>query len=171
VRETYTVRYQLTPAVMTDAFRLHQRTFLARYRVVMVCVLGVGIVLAAGGDRSTGTTFILFALAMLAMTWMPFLDRLLFRYRGRGFVGGAVEYAVDDAGIHYRTPLATGTIAWSALTQVFSNDRMVVFGRERALAAYVPTAAFASTAERESFLAFVRGHVRPRSDQIAASMM
>ncbi len=157
--ESFSFRYEITPSAVTDAARLHQSTFLARYRLVMVLIAAVGIVLATVVDLSTGMTVFLFGLAMLAATWMQFLDRWLFRNRARGVVGGTSEYVVDDEGIHYTNPLGSGVFAWSALTDVRANDKTIAFGRDRVLVAYVPTTAFASPAERDSFLGFARARV------------
>ena len=157
--ETHTVSYVLTPSAMTDATRLHQSQFLARYRAVMVLVAVVGVVLAIVFDQSIGVTVAIFGLLLLAMTWMQFVDRRLARSRGRGFVGGEVEYVLDDAGIHYHVPVASGVIPWSALTKVRANDRSIVFSRERALVAWVPVTAFRSATERDAFLAFAQAHV------------
>ena len=161
--ETYTVRYEITPAAMTAAIRLHQAMFLARYRIVMVAIAIAGVVVAFAVDSSLGLTIAIVGVLLLAMTWMQFADRWLFGNRARGVVGGTCEYLVDDRGIHYQNPLGSGTLAWSALTKVSANDETIVLGRDRVMAAYIPTTAFASHAERESFLTFARAHVGARA--------
>jgi hypothetical protein len=47
-------------------------------------------------------------LLTLPTTWIQFVVRWLFRRNGRGFVGGAVEYIVDNEAIHLQVPLAFG---------------------------------------------------------------
>ena len=157
--ETYAVRFEITPATLTEATRLLQATFLSRFRLLMAVFVVVGGVIALSGDPSLGVTIAGFAVLMLATTWMQFLDRWLFKTRARGFVGGIAEYVVDDVGAHYKNPLSSGTIPWSSLTKVMSNEKMIVFARDRVAVAYFPTTAFASAAERDAFLTFARAHV------------
>lgn len=158
--ETYSVTYEIAPTTMTEAIRLHQAMFLARYRLGMVAIAITGVVVALFVDVSLGLTMAIFGLVLLAMTWMQFADRWLIGNRARGVVGGTCAYVVDDRGIHHQDPLGSGTLAWSALTKVSANDRTIVFSRERVMAAYLPTTAFASPAERESLLTFARARVR-----------
>ncbi len=159
VTETYTVTYEITPTAVSDAIRLHQTTLLARYRGVMVLIAVAGIALAVAVDPTLGFTLTLFGILLLAMTWMSFIDRWLNRNRGRGVIGGTCKIELDDQGIHYEHPLGSGVVAWSALTHIRANDKSIVFGRDRVMAAYIPTSAFASPAERDSFLAFARARV------------
>ena len=157
--EVYNFRYEITSSVMTDALRLYSATLLFRYRVVSVLFTVVGVVLALTVDFGMGVPVALVGLVFLATTWMEFADRWFFGRRSRGVVGGVCEYLVDDAGIHYRNPLGSGVYDWSALTAFRSNDKTVVFGRDRVMTAYVPTTAFTSPTERTSFLAFAKVRV------------
>jgi hypothetical protein len=157
--ETYALRYEITASGMTDASRLQQSKFMEGYRIVMAIVIALGVVIAVGVDFSFGLNIVLLGALLLAMTWMEFLDRWLYRNRGRGIVGGTAEWTVDGEGIRYKGPLGSGILAWPALTHVRSNDKSIIFGRDRVLAAYIPTTAFASRAERDSFLEFARAHV------------
>lgn len=157
--EQFRITYRITPSAMVDAGRLYQSSLLARYRALMIVVIVVGMALGLAVNWTTGLPVAAVGVVLLGMTWMQFLDRWLLRSRGRGLVGGTTEFVVDEQGIHYTNPLSTGTLAWSALTQVRANERSIVFGRDRVIAAYIPTSAFASPSERGSFLAFVRARV------------
>lgn len=154
--ESYTVRYEITPAAMTEAVRLNQATFLARYRIVMVALAIAGVVIAFTVNSPLGLTIAILGVLLLAMTWMGFLDRWLYGNRGEGVVGGTCEFLIDDRGIHYQNPVGSGTLAWSALSSVRANDKTVVFGRDRVMVAYMPTTAFTSSVERDAVLAFSR---------------
>lgn len=159
--ETYAVQWEITPGVISDAARLHQATFLARYRALMAGLAIVGLVLSVTVDWALGFTLALTAIILLAMTWAEFLDHWLYRIRGRGVLGGTSRVELGDDGIHYVHPLGSGVMAWSPLTDVRANGQSIVFSRDRVMAAYVPTSAFASPAERDAFLAFARSHVKP----------
>jgi hypothetical protein len=70
VEQTYPVRYRITPEVLLEASRRHASTLLARYRVVMGLIAGVGIVVAAVVDLSFRLTLVLFGILMALLTWM-----------------------------------------------------------------------------------------------------
>ena len=160
----YKVSYRLTSSAVADAGRLHVATFLARYRIVMAVLSFVGVMLFLGGIRSLGTTLAIFGFLLVATTWAGFLDRMLISSQARGVLGGTASYVADDEGLHYENPLGSGVVPWSGLTRVRSNDKTIVFSRDRVLAAYIPTDAFASAAERDSFIAFARAHIGRPSD-------
>jgi hypothetical protein len=150
------VEYVITPAAVTDAIRLHQRRLLGRYRMAMLGVSIVGIAIAVASDVSFGISVAVFGFVLLAMTWMGFVDRWLAQARARRLIGGTCRYVLDEVGIHYEHPLGSGTLAWSAITTMSANDKSIVFARDRVMAAYIPTNAFASTADRDALLAFAR---------------
>lgn len=157
--ERYLLKYQLTPSAYQDAIRLHQATALARLRVMMILGVVIGLVLVFTVDRTVGLVVTLVNILLLASTWIQFVDRWLIARTARGVFGATCEFVVDDRGIHYEHPLGNGHLPWSALTLVRANDKSIVFRRDRVMAAYIPTIAFASQAERESFLVFARSRV------------
>jgi hypothetical protein len=159
VPESYTVKYEITPAALLDAVRLHQTTFLARARAALAVIVLAGLAITVVGDPKLGLSVAIFGLLMLGLTWVQFLDRWLIGNRGRGMIGETSEYVIDDGGIHYTHTLGSGDLPWSALTTIRANERSIVFGRDRVLAAYIPTSSFSSSAERDAFIAFARAHV------------
>ncbi|MEI8334898.1 MAG: YcxB family protein [Chloroflexota bacterium] len=156
--ETYTVTYEITAAAMADAARLLQAAFAARYRVAMVVVAVTGVVVAVAVSPLVGVPITVVGIVLL-LTWEQITDRWLYRRAARGIIGSTCVCVADDEGLHVQDPLGSSVIAWPALTQVRSNDKTVVFVRDRVLTAYVPTAAFTSLAERDSFLTFARARV------------
>ena len=157
--DSFTVRFQVTPSAVIDAVRLHQKTLMARLRAVLVIFVAAGGVIAMVVDLTLGLSIAFFGILLLALSWFQFLDRWLIGNRGRGIIGETCEYIADDQGLRYEHPLGSGVINWSALTDVRTNDKSIVFRRDRVMAAYLPTSAFATPAERDSFLAFARAHV------------
>ena len=125
----------------------------------MLAVVIIGVAVTATLSDIVGIWAAVTGVVLLAMTWMPFLDRWVNERRGRGVIGRGCSLVADDQGLHYEHPLGSGVIAWPALTHVTANDKSMVFGRDRVLAAYVPVTAFASTSDRDEFLAFARAHV------------
>ena len=155
---SYALSFEITPTVVQEAAQVHAAAVIVRFRAAMVLIVVVGIGLAFV-NVTLGVAVATFGILMLASTWVRFLDRWRYAKSGRGVMGGTCEYLVDDRGLHYRTPLSSGDMPWSALTTVRANDRSIVFARDRVMAAYIPTVVFASPAERESFLAFARERI------------
>ncbi len=160
----YRVAYTLTPDALADASRLHQASFFARYRIAMGVIAGIGVIAAMAGYRSLGIGMVVFGLILLGLTWTRFIDRILLSRQGRSVFGGSAAFVADDQGLHYEHPLGSGVIPWSGLTHVRSDDRAIVFARDRVLAAYIPATAFATPKERDSFVRFARGRVAGSSD-------
>lgn len=156
---SYRLQYTVTAAAYTDAARLHQSVMLRRYRIVAAGIAVVGLAVAFIVDASTGLPIAIFGGLLLATTWMEFVDRWLIGARGRSLIGSTTTYDIDDAGIHYRSQLGTGLIAWSALTVVRSSEKVVVLSRDRVMAAYIPATAFGSRAELETFVAYARSRL------------
>ena len=153
------VTYEITPSALHDAMRLHMARFTARFRVVMLIVVLVGILVALFINRTLGFFLVFSGVLFLISTLVPVLDRLILRNRGRGVMGETCTYVIDDLGVHYRHPLGSGDMPWSAITDVRMNDKSITFGRDRVLAAWLPTSAFATPADRDAFVAFARAHV------------
>jgi hypothetical protein len=156
---SHTVTYEITPAAIHDAIRLHTASFVARFRVVMLTAVLVGVFVTFAINRTLGLFIVFSATLFLISTWVPFLDRTIIRNRGRGVMGEKSTYVLDDLGIHYQHPLGSGDMPWSAVTDVRINDKSITFGRDRVLAAYIPTSAFATPGDRDAFVAFARAHV------------
>jgi hypothetical protein len=163
VTESYNLRYVITPSALQDAAQLYSSALVGRIRGVLALMAVVGVLIALAGDLQIGLSVGIFGMLMLGLTWIRFMDRWLYANRGRGVMGETCEYVVDDRGIHYQHPLGSGDLPWSALTDVQSNEKSILFKRDRVLAAYVPTIAFSSQAEREAFLEFARAHVDKES--------
>jgi YcxB-like protein len=157
--ESRTVQFEITPDAMAEAARLHQSGMLAKYRAAMVVAGLAGVVTAIAGYTDFGTWLAFVAVALLAMTWMGFVDRWLNRAVGRGIVGGTTTLIAAEEGLRYDRPIGSGVIPWSALTAVRAGRNSIVFQRDRVMASYVPTSAFGSDAEREAFVAYARARI------------
>jgi hypothetical protein len=157
--ERHAVQYQITPAAYSDAVRLHRAGLIARYRIAAAAAAVLGIGIGFAFDMTVGLALTGGALALLLTTWMEFLDRWIYRDLGHGVMGALCKIEADDHGLHYEHPLGSGVVRWSALTAMRFNERSIVFVRDRVLAAYVPTGAFASPVDREAFIAFAQARL------------
>jgi len=163
VPEAYRLRYTITADGILDASRLNLTEFWRRARAAMLVIGLIGLALAIAVDLTIGLTLLFFAMLMLALTWYHGIDSWLLRRTGRGYIGEMTEYLVNDDGIRYAGPLGSGLLPWSRITSVRVDDKSIAFGRDRILAAWVPTGAFESPTERDAFIAFARARVPARA--------
>jgi hypothetical protein len=140
---------------------------LLQARVLRAYYLLFGAGLAFGAfvslyDLVVGLFIVFFNAFMLISTRLDVLDRLFGRRRFRSVLDQPIELDIGDDGILWRGPQGTFDIPWSSLTDVRSNEKTVIFVRDRIISAYAPAASFASDAERAEVIAYSR-------DQIAAA--
>jgi hypothetical protein len=155
----HSIRFEITPSFIDEAFRLHQSTVIAGYRVLAVLIAAAGVVLAVAGMQPIGVGLAFAGVLLLLTTWARPLDRWLYSRGNRGLVGTTCQYDFDDQGIQYATALGTGLLPWSSLTEIRANERVIVFRRDRYMAASAPTSAFASRAECTDFLVSARARL------------
>jgi hypothetical protein len=155
----YVISFTITSTTALDAARLFSARFFARYVAVLLVVLVAGLAIAALGNPEVGVWLSLLSLFLLATARLPPLERWMLGFQMRSVIGGESELFISEEGLHYRNPIVSGDIAWSALTEVRENEKTVVFMRDRLLAAYAPSSAFATPAQREEAVAFARSKI------------
>jgi hypothetical protein len=163
----YVVRFTITPTAALDAARLFSARFFSRYVAVLIVVLFVGLAIAAFGNPQVGVWLSLVSLFLLATTRLPPLERWMIGLQMRSLIGGESELVIGEEGLHYRNPIASGDIGWSALTEVRENEKTVVFMRDRLLASYAPSSAFLSPAQRAEAVAFARAKIAAARSSVA----
>lgn len=155
----FLVRFQITRAAVADAVRLHHAAQLARYRIAVVGIAVTGVGLAIAVDPALGATLGTVGLIVLAVAWNQLLQRWIAQYGGPDVIGETCMYDLDDERMRYEGPPAARDILWRDITAVRANERSIVFARGGLMEAFVPTIAFASSSERDAFLAFADAHV------------
>lgn len=80
------------------------------------------------------------------------------RYYG-SLLGRRVTVEMDEEGLRFTNDLGATQFPWPTLTSIRSNDKTVVFLRERAILGYIPASAFSSEDERIQAVKFARDHV------------
>ena len=162
----WVVRFTITPTAAIDAARLFSARFLSRYVAVLIVVLVVGLAIAAFGNPRVGVSLSLVSLFLLATARLPPLERWMIGLQMRSLIGGESELVIGEDGLQYRNPMASGDIGWSALTEIRENEKTVVFMRDRLLASYTPSSAFASPAQRAEAVAFARTKIAAAKSSI-----
>lgn len=156
--DRYGLRFEFTAetavAVMklahTTTFRLAWIAAFVSFAVAVVCLL-VGFVFGAVIMLGLGLSTALLGLDPV-QHWFA-------RREGRGVLGEIHEIRLDEASLHYQTPMGTGLIPWSAITAIRENDRIVMFMRERVPLAYIPASAFESPAQRAEVVGYARERI------------
>lgn len=157
---TFTVRVDDVVAFL----RLQQKTLNRIGTGLGIVALVLGTVFAIfAADLVSALAFGLIGLVFLFSGGTEIVDRWRVRRGGRSIVGSDPTYIFDDVGIKSNTYEGSGRIPWTDITDMDSNDRVLVVKRGRAPVAWIPKRAFASTEEAAEVEDFIRGHVAARS--------
>ena len=138
------------------------RFFQARLYRAFYIAFGAGLVV--GGvifsiNPTVGILILVFCGLMLIMTRLDLLDRFVGRRRFRSVLDQPIQLSLGEQGIFWEGPQATSNIPWTSLTEVRSNERTVLFVRDRILIAYAPSASFANAEEQAEVVAFSRERI------------
>jgi hypothetical protein len=155
----YAIEHPITAADAVEAARLARRTMMRVGKAIGAVVMAIGIVALVLFDWFIGVTVLAVGGATLGTATLPHLDRWLAGQQLRGVVGGRARSVIDADGINFENPQISGRIAWSSLTHLLENDRVLVLMRDRALVAYIPTSALG--ASRDEIVAFMRDRIAP----------
>lgn len=156
---SHVIRYEITAQAVVQANRAAQARLLTRYRVACLAAIPIGIILAVAVEPAIGLTVAIVAILSLATTYAAPLERLIIQRSARSVIGGTTALGLDDEGIAYHTPISTGSIPWSSLTEVRASDTTVVWHRDRILVAWAPTSAIGDRAAVASVVAFSRARM------------
>ncbi len=152
------IRYTQSFDAALAAGKFLQVRVLRTYYLVFGAGLAIGAVVSL--VNLFGGLFILFFSALMLVTQrVDVLDRLLGRRRARTVLDQPIELEISDDGLLWQGPQGTSHVPWSSMTEVRSNERTVVFVRDRLLLAYAPAASFASAAEQAEVIAFSRERI------------
>ena len=131
-----------------------------------LAVVAVGAVLAIAG-AVIGYFFVILGLIFLFVSQVAPFQRWRVTHYRRALLNQPVTVDIDDEALRFTTPLMTSAVPWSTLTELRTSDRSVVFLREKSPITYLPTAAFATPADREAFVEYARARIRTRSHESA----
>jgi hypothetical protein len=154
----YVIRFKQSFDSALEAGRFFQA------RVYRLVYIGFGAGLALGGvmflfNPTAGIFIVAFSGLFLIVTRLDLLDRLIGRRRARSVLDQPIQLSLGEQGILWEGPLATSNIPWTSLTEVRSNERTVLFVRDRLLVAYAPAASFATAEEQAEVVAFSRERI------------
>jgi hypothetical protein len=128
--------------------------------VLDVAAIVGGLVLIALGQVAIGLFLVLAAIAFRVLTRK--VQKLVIARQARSLLGRRTQVTVDDEAVRFAGELGSTEVPWSSLTDVRSDDRTVIFVRDRLLAGYLPATAFASPEEQATFVRAAAGRVSRR---------
>ena len=128
--------------------------------VIDLAAITLGVLLIATGQPVFGCFLVVGAIVFLTLGRR--IRIWLFQRVGRSMMGKSTEVVVDDEALRMRSELGTTDVPWSSLTRVRSNERVVIFVRDRLLVGYVPASTFASPEEHAAFVRFASNQVTVR---------
>jgi hypothetical protein len=167
------VHFTVTPQMLFRAHRdvAHQVIWM-RWSGIFVCVAFpvamVGLTLAYGGTvagalRTNGGIIVgwpIFWLVGIPAIQRWSASRLL---RNTPAFNGPQVTRVDNSGIHTRSPVSTADIAWNAIVRVAESRSFFLVFQSKAMALFVPKAAFAASSDLDEFRRLVNAGVGPRA--------
>ena len=154
----YVIRYRQSFDSALEAGRFFQ----ARLYRAFYIAFGAGLVV--GGvvfliNPTVGVFIMAFCGLLLIATRLEPLDRFIGRRRFRSVLDQPIQLSLGEEGIFWEGPQATSHVPWTSLTEVRSNERTVLFVRDRMLIAYAPAASFATAEEQAEVVAFARERI------------
>jgi hypothetical protein len=159
--EAITVRWTMEAGDLLSGAMLYQRRTWLILRATAVTVAVVGIVLfAIGGDPSVW--FPLLAAAGFLAFSVFVGPRRTVKTRGRSLIGEDVTFRVDGQGAHQDLAGGHTWVEWWALTEALDDTSTIVIKRDRLPSFYVPKRAFATGADAQAFLSYVRSNLGPK---------
>ena len=156
--DRYRIQYEMTAETAVAAMKLaHTSTFRLVWIAAFVA-LAVGVVCLLV-DFVFGAVIMVSLGAATALVGFNPVQHWLARREGRGVMGDVHEIRLGEDSLHYETPIGTGLIPWSSITDIRENDRIVLFMRDRVPLAYVPGSAFETPAQRGEFVGYARERI------------
>lgn len=160
--DSITVRWTMEAADIIGGLQLYQRRTWWFMRLAPILFLALGIIaFALGGDPTFWLPPIAVALLM-GFYLFAGVSRSVNR-QGRSLIGKDVVFRVDDEGTHQDLAGSHLWVEWWALTDVADNATQIIIRRDRLPSNFVPKRAFASAADADAFLNYVRTHLGTRS--------
>jgi hypothetical protein len=153
-----TFHFVTSAQVALDARTLMNARLIWLQLVTGIIILLIGVALAVGG-ASYGWFMALVAALVLAVAHTGPGQRWLITRNSRSLLGRRIEVTVGPDTLRFAGDLATTEVRWSSLTAVLSNERTVVFMRDRVFLGYLPASAFASAADQAEFVRLAQERV------------
>jgi hypothetical protein len=161
------VRYQLSFEITEDGFadylRWRQRTASMVVAVISLAVLALnGLSLRLGVPLLLALIFSTPAFLLLIASQTSYLDRWRIRRHARSLLGSTAKFDIGLHGIDSELVGMASQVGWDTVTNIHDNGRVVIVARDRLPVLWIPASAFASAAQRDEIVSFMR-------DQISAA--
>jgi YcxB-like protein len=133
------------------------------FRVVVaaaaVC-FGAGFVLAFTEDGDRGLMTLGFIYLLMLAGWHWFLP--IWRWRKEPLIQGTQQYAIDEAGARFVTPISDSQVAWSFFKRGVEYDTFYLLLSARRGGSPIPKRAFSGSDDERRFREIVDRHLPTR---------
>lgn len=157
------IRQDIRPEDCRRAVFLHlrPRPVLGAAGLLILALAALGTVQKiCSSDPWNSSTFVpLASLAFLAVFFVALPWRATQRFRQNRFLAHAVEYRIDEAGLHARSDLGTTEIPWDHLRKWKENKRLILLYPTDATYFLFPRRLFAP-ADWEEFRGLAAQHLK-----------
>ncbi|HUR17194.1 MAG TPA: hypothetical protein VMZ33_07895 [Candidatus Limnocylindrales bacterium] len=151
--------FVITAQHLVDFLRLRQRTLNRLGSFVALGLIVAGLYFAISGDRVLGAFEVIVGVLMLVTSQTTVFDAWRVKRAGRTVIGTRAHLTVEDDGMTIQNADMSNHIEWKSITELRINDRIVIPMRGRLPVGWLPTDAFASLAEREAAIAYMRDRI------------
>jgi hypothetical protein len=152
--------FVITQQHMVDFLRIMQKNINRIGTVAGVVLILAGLYFVITGAPGVGIFEIVIGVLMILSAQTRYMDALRARLMARAVIGTRAELDVSERGIDIRNAGASSSVDWSRITGLRVSDEIIVLVRDRRAITWMPTSAFASPADRQRALAYLRARVR-----------
>lgn len=156
----YRATFKLAAGDLAAASRLvRRRPILGGIAFALGAVAVGALTVLVTGEIAAGVLAIVGGVVGLVVFGLGVMERLTARAEMRSFAGMPVTFEFTEEGVSTVGGTGASSMPWSALTHVEANGRVIVLMRDRVAMAWLPTSAFASAAECQAALDFMRARI------------
>ncbi|MEO6349577.1 MAG: PH domain-containing protein [Candidatus Limnocylindrales bacterium] len=157
--EGFHLDFVITPAHMVDFLRLMQKNVNRIGTVAGLVLILAGLYFLVSGSPGIGIFEMVIGVLMILAAQTRYFDALRARLLARAVIGTRAQLDVTESGVDVSNAGASRHFDWSAITDLRVSEAMIVLVRDRRAISWIPTSAFASAADRQRALDYLRSHI------------
>jgi hypothetical protein len=157
--EGFQLDFVITQDHMVDFLRIMQKRVNVIGTVAGVVLIVAGLYFVILGSPGVGVFEFVIGVLMILAAQTPYFDRLRARLSARSVIGTRAELDVTERGVEIRNAGKSAHVDWSSVTGLRVSEAIIVLMRDRRAISWMPTSAFASTADRQRALAYLQERI------------
>ena len=158
-RAEFELDFVITAEHLVDFLRLRQRTLNRVGAIVAIGLVLAGIYFAISGDRVLGAFEVIVGILMLVTSQTTVFDSWRVKRAGRRVIGTRARLKAHERGLTIENAGMASEVDWQAITELNVNERVIIPMRGRLPVGWMPTDAFASVADREAAIDYMKDRI------------